>query len=207
MGVVEMTGLEWVLAALAIIVIIGIGSLVALAFVIRAIYRRIRYSRSVGGALLRTRARLSRGPQRQVLALRLQLQEMLDSGQAAADLAARSGPRSELPRLFRRIRQEGAALDAQLRFLESETDTEVLAEEVPAAGRRVEQVALLVHRLRSAVAAGLTGLTDDTLTGLRSDMELEVAALHAGVEELHALNRLDVHQPISSTVRDKENPS
>ena len=106
---------------------------------------------------------------------------------------------------------EAAAAHGTARVLATihgpETDAEVLAEEVPAAGRRVEQVAQLVHRLRTAVAAGLTGLTDDTLTGLRSDMELEVAALHAGVEELHALNRLDVHQPISSTVRDKENPS
>jgi len=38
-------------------------------------------------------------------------------------------------------------------------------------------------------------------------MDREVAALHAGIEELHALNRPDAHRPIASTVREKETPS
>jgi hypothetical protein len=63
-----------------------------------------------------------------------------------------------------------------------------------------------VHRLRSAVATGLAGLTDDSLTALRSDMDREVAALHAGVEELHALNRIERPRPIV-TAREKEIPS
>ena len=187
-----MTGLEWVLAALAIIIGLGVLTIVAVVLVLRAVFRRIRRSRAVSGAALRTRASLSRGPQRQILSLRVRLRESLDSGQAAVDLAARGdGPHGEVPRLFRRIRQEGVALDAQLQLMESETDATVLADELPAAGRRVEQVTGLVRRLRSAVASGLAGVTDDTLTLLRADVDREVAALHAGVAELHELNRRD----------------
>jgi hypothetical protein len=190
--VVDVSGLDWVLTALAIVVLVGISMTVALILLVRGLYRRIRRSRTVGGAVLRTRARVSRGPQRTILGLRVRLEEYLDSGKAAVGLAARDGgPRGELPRLFRRIQQEGVALDLQLRLMESETDAAVLAAELPAAGDRVDQVAGLVRRLRSAVASGLTAPTDDNLTALRSEMDREVAALHAGVEELHALNRRD----------------
>ncbi|MFE6255088.1 hypothetical protein [Agromyces sp. NPDC057865] len=203
-----MTGLEWVLAALGIVILMGVLTIVAVVLVIRAVFRRIRRNRRVSGATLRTRAQFSRGPQRTVLTLRVRLGDLLASGQAAVDLAAQgAGPRGELPRLFTRIRQEGVALDAQLRLLESETDQAVLAAEVPAARYRVDQVAVLVRHLRAAVASGLTGPSDDALTTLRDDMDREVAALHAGIEELHALNRPDAHRPIASTVREKETPS
>ncbi len=200
-----MTGLDWVLTALAIVVLVGICATIALILLLRFLYRRVRRSRTVGGAVLRTRARLSRGPQRTILGLRVRLEESLDSGRAAVDLAARNGgPRGELPRLFRRIQQEGVALDLQLRLMESETDSAVLAAELPAAGDRVEQVAGLVRRLRSAVASGLAGSTDDTLTALNSEMDREVAALHAGVEELHALNRRDgLYEPTRSQSTDR----
>jgi hypothetical protein len=208
MGVVAVSGLEWVLAALAIVVLTGVLSIVAVVLVIRAAIRRIRRNRRVSGAMLKTRAQFSRGPQRSILTLRVRLGELLASGQAAVDLATRgSGPRGDLPRLFARITQEGLALDAQLQLLESETDARVLAEEVPAARDRVDQVAALVRRLRAAVASGLTGPSDDALVTLRADMDREVAALHAGIEELHLLNRPDAHRPIASTVREKETPS
>ena len=205
--VVQVGGLEWVLGALGIIIVIGVGMIVAVAFIIRALFRRIRRSRAVDDAVLRTRTRVSRGPQRAVLTLRMRLRQALDSGQAALDLAARSGGQhGELPRIFRRIREESTALDLQLQRMESETDSAVLAAELPAADRRVEQVVGLVHRLRSAVATGLAGLSDDSLTALRSDMDREVAALHAGVQELHALNRIERPRPIA-TAREKEIPS
>ena len=187
-----MTGLEWVLAALAIVIVLGICGIVALVLIIRTLYRRIRRSHAVGGAVLRTRARVSRGPQRTILALRVRLEQSLDSGKAAVELAARSGgPRGELPRLFRRIEQEGVAMDLQLQLMESEADATVLAADLPVATTRVEEVVALVRRLRAAVASGLSGLTDDTLTTLGTEMDREVAALHAGVEELRALNRRD----------------
>jgi hypothetical protein len=103
----------------------------------------------------------------------------------------------------------------QLRLLESETDAAVLAGELPAAADRVDQVVELVRQLRSAVASGLAGSTDDTLTALHSDVDREVAALHAGVQELHRLNRRDERtestrppsrdrrQATASIVRDK----
>ena len=187
-----MTGLEWVLAALAIVVLVGICAIVALLLIVRSIYRRIRRSRAVDGAVLRTRARVSRGPQRTILSLRVRLQQSLDSGKAAVDLAAHGGgPRGELPRLYHRIEQEGVAMDLQLQLMESEADAAVLAADLPVATTRVEQVVALVRRLRAAVASGLSGLTDDTLTTLSTEMDREVAALHAGVEELRALNRRD----------------
>ncbi|GAA1780987.1 hypothetical protein [Agromyces lapidis] len=181
--------LLWMFIAFLIFVAVSITTVV---LVLRAIYRRIRRNRAVAATALRTRAGFSRGPRRKVLALRVQLADTLDSGRAAIDLASQSGgAHGELPRLFARIRAEGEALDLQLRLLESETDTAVLAGELPLAADRVEQVGALVRRLRAAVASGLAGSTDDTLGTLHSEMEREVAALAAGVQELQRLNRRD----------------
>ncbi|HET6672253.1 MAG TPA: hypothetical protein VFG92_02665 [Agromyces sp.] len=195
-----------ILVAFLIFVAVAVTTVVLIA---RALYRRIRRNRALAGTALRARAGFSRGPQRKVLFLRVRLAETLDSGRAAVDLAARSdGPRGELPRLFRRIQEEGVALDLQLRLLESETDPAVLANEVPAAGHRVEQVAALVRRLRSAVASGLAGSSDDTLTALNVDVDREVAALHAGVQELHRLNQRDERlEPTRPTTTDRLNRS
>ncbi|MEV1131718.1 hypothetical protein [Agromyces sp. NPDC049794] len=181
--------LLWVFLAFLFMVVVAMTT----AFlVVRAIIRRLRRSRAVGGAVLRTRARLSHGARGRVRRLRVRLHDTLDSGRSAIELAdGGDGPRGELSRLFRRIRQEGEALDRQLRLMESETDAAVLAEDLPGAADRVEQVAALVRRLRSAVASGLGDLSDDSLTTLRSDVDREVAALHTGVEALRALNRRD----------------
>jgi uncharacterized protein YPO0396 len=136
---------------------------------------------------------MSWGAQHEVLQLRIRLNDALDSGQAAIDLAARSdGPRGELPRLFRRIRAEAATLDTELRFLESETDPAALNQWLPVLRDRVDQVIALVRRMRSAVAAGLSGLSDENLAVLRADMDREVDALHAGMQELHTLNSNDL---------------
>jgi hypothetical protein len=208
-----MTGLEVVLVALGIVILIGLAGFVALVLIVRAVYRRIRRSRRVDGAMLRGRARVSRGPQRRILDLRVRLDDALTSGRAAIDLASRSaGPHGELPGIFRRISDEGASLDAQLRLMESEIDRSVLTAELPAAAERVDQVEALVRRIRSAVASGLAGASDDGLTTLRADMDREVAALHAGVEELHALTLRDfaaepVTRPPTSIMRDKGNRS
>lgn len=177
--------LSWVLITLGTITLVAV---VAFTIIVRALYKRVLRSR----ALLRGRARIGWGPRHEVVKLRLRLRDTLDSGQAAVDLAIRGdGPRGELPRLFRRIQSEGIALDSQLRLLASETDPGVLAEGLPVARRRVEQVATAVRGLRSAVAAGLGDLTDDSLSELRSEVDREVAALHAGVQELRTLNGSD----------------
>lgn len=187
--------LSWVLITLATIVLAGI---VAFTVIVRALYKRVQRSR----ALLRARSRFSWGPQHEVLKLRLRLKDTLDSGQAAVDLALRSdGPRGELPRLFRRIQSEGVALEYQLRLMASETDPDVFAEGLPVARRRVEQVATAVRGLRSAVAAGLGDLSDDTLATLRSDVDREVAALKAGVQELRTLNGYDGYEGLSGPRR------
>ena len=200
--------LIWVLVSLLAMVAVSITVVV---LVVRAVVKRVRHSRALAAATLRTRARFSPGPNGKVLRLRVRLDEALASGRAAVDLAARGdGPRGELPELFRRIEHEGAALDLQLRLMESEIDSAVLSAELSSAGQRVEQVTALVGRLRSAVAAGLAGVTDDTLTTLHSDVDREVAALRAGVEELRTLNQRDqptaassIDRPTASTVRDK----
>lgn len=185
--------MEVLLGILAVFLILVIASITTVLLVARAIYRRVRSSRAVADTALRARAGFSHGPRRRVLALRVRLAETLDSGRAAIELAAeRDGAaHSELPRLFRRVQEEAAALDLQLRLLESETDPGVLAVELPAAAGRVDQVVGLVRRLRSAVASALAGSTDDTLAELQSELEREVAALAAGVEELRRLNRRD----------------
>ena len=201
--------LSWVLIALATISLVVSVSFFVL---IRVLIKRIRRSRRISGAVLRSRTLLSRGPQHKILKLQLRLKESLDSGQAAVDLAVRSeGPRGELPRLFRRIASEGITLQSQLRLLASENDAVLLAEALPAAGRRVDQVAGLVGRLRSAVSAGLGDLSDDTLATLHSDVDHEVAALRAGVAELRTLNGNDgfpvPRQPLSTDHFSKGNQS
>ena len=174
------------LAAIVLIstlLVIGIG---------RLIFGRVRRSSTVNSAALRARARMTVGPQREVLKQRLRLIETLESGQAAVDLAARTdSPHSELRRLYRRVLSEGEALQAQLQLLESERDSVVLAEAIPAATRRVDQVAGLVRRVRAAVAASLGDRTDDNLATLYADADREIAALAAGVRELHLLNGYD----------------
>lgn len=184
-----MTVIAGILISLFVIALLGILTGV---LIVRWLYRRIRRNRTVNGAVLRTRAALTWGPQQQVLKLRLRLGNSLESGRGALELAARgNGPRGELARLFTRIQNEGETLSAQLRLLESETDPEVLASELATARDRVQQVEALVRRLRSAVASGLSSSSDDTLAALHADVDREVAALHAGVQELHTLNTAD----------------
>lgn len=184
-----MSPLEWVLIAL---VLAWVGSIVAVAVGVRMLYKRIRRSRALNSTVLRARTRLSWGPRHEVLKLRVRLDETLASGQAAVALAAQNeASRGELPRLFRRIQSEGAALETQLRLMATETDPDVLAEGVPVARRRVDAVAGLVRRLRSVVADGLGGASDDVLATLQSDVDREVTALYAGLEELRSLRRND----------------
>lgn len=199
MGVVIVDVIFGVLLALMLIVAISITTVI---LVVRAIVKRIRRSRAVGGAVLRTRAKVVSGPRGRVLRLRVRLQDALDSGRAAVDVAAHGdAPRGELVRLFHRIEREGEALDLQLRLMESETDAAVLAEQLPAADGRVGQVAGLVRRLRGAVAAGLGGISDDALDALHAEVDREVAALHAGVQELRTLNQRDAVDPPRRTIR------
>ncbi|MET0713348.1 MAG: hypothetical protein ABWY57_00415 [Mycetocola sp.] len=162
---------------------------VALVVAIRSVYKRMRRNLAINGTTLRFRARLSSGPQREVLKLRVRLKETLDSGQAAIDLAVRNnGPRGELPQLFRRLQGEAARLDSQLQLLESERDFGVLAQMLPTARQRVDQVVQLVRRVRSAVGSGLEETSDDSLNALRSEVDREVTAVRAGMQELHELN-------------------
>ena len=216
----HVTGIEAIMIGLGAIVLLSIGVMVTVVLVVRALVRRVRRSRTFGATTLRTRARVSHGPQRTVLALRVRLDDALRSGRAAVQLTAQTGSardargargsRGELPRLFRRIDDEGGVLDLQLRLMESETSSAVLADEIPAARRRVEQVEALVRQVRDAVASGLSGTTDDALSALGSDVDREVAALQAGIEELQALNRRDgrvgaPRPPMTSTVRNEGN--
>lgn len=181
--------LLWIFVAFLAMVAVSITIVV---LVVRAVFRRIRRSRALTGRVLRTRARMTPGPRGKVLALRVRLSDALASGASAVELARNgAGPRGELDRLFGRIRLEGDGLDRQLRFMEGEVDPAVLADELPAAERRVDQVVRMVRSVRSAVASDLAGLTDDTLTALRGEVDREVAALHAGVEELRTLNGHD----------------
>jgi hypothetical protein len=189
---VEVVTVDIILGVLFALLIIMAISLATVFFVVRAIARRVRRSRAIGGAVLRARAGVSSGSRGKVLRLRVRLHDTLDSGRAAVEVAGRGqAPRGDVDGLFRRIRQEGEALDLQLRLMESETDAAVLAGQLPAAGRRVDQVADLIRRLRTAVASGLSDVSDDALSTLHTDVEHEVIALHAGVQELRTLNQRD----------------
>ena len=181
-----MDALIWVLLSLLAFAVI---SWAAVFLIVRALYRRIRRSRTLNRAVLKSRAQLSRGPQRKVYALHVQLDEALDSGRAAIDVAVRSnGRRGDLPRLFQRIETEAATLRAQLRLMESETDAGALTEQLAAASWAVEQIADMIRELRASVADGLGDPTGAPLSFLHVEVDQEVAALHAGLEELAQLN-------------------
>lgn len=174
-----------------LIALAAIAALVAITFVLilRALYRRVRRSRAVNGAMLKSRAQLSRGPRREVFALQMQLDEALRSGRAAMDLAVRSnGRRGDLPRLFGRIETEGAALTAQLRLMESETDRAALSTAIASAALAVDQISEMIREVRASVADGLGGPQGAALSSLRAEIDLEVTALHAGLVELAHLN-------------------
>ena len=184
-----MNTLFWIMASFAFIVL---ASVATAALIVRTTYRRIRRSRTLNNAVLRNRARFSLGPQRRVLGLRVRLRDALDSGHAAIDLAVRNdGRRGELPRLLRRVEQEGLLLDTQLRLMESETDSAVLAREIPGIAGQGDQVVDMVRRLRESVATGLTDPSDDSLTTLSTDVDREAAALHAGYVALRDLTGRD----------------
>ncbi|SDS97702.1 hypothetical protein [Microterricola viridarii] len=174
------------------LLVIAALSVVTVVLIVRAIYRRIRRSPAVNSAVLKGRAQFSHGPRRKALALQLQLDESLDSGRAAIDLAVRNnGRRGDLPRLFRRIEAEGATLRTQLRLMESETNSGAVDDQLAAASVAVDQISDMVHELRASVAAGLGDPTGDALSALHAELDLEVASLHAGLVELAHLNRYE----------------
>ena len=182
-----MTTLEWVLIALGVA---WVGSITVVVVGVRMLYLRVRRSRALKSAALRTRMQLSWGPRREVMRLRTRLDDTVASGQAAMALVARGEvSRGELPRLFRRIQAEAGVLESQLRLMATEVDPEVLADELPLARRRVDLVAGLVRRVRSVVSDSLAAASDNALAMLQSDVDREVIALRAGLEELHALSR------------------
>ncbi|MEC5182868.1 hypothetical protein RCH12_000298 [Cryobacterium sp. MP_3.1] len=184
-----MSVLAEILIALAAIMVVSTVTVIVIA---RVLYRRIRRSRALNGAVLRVRTRVSVGRNHEILRLRLRLRESLASGQAAVDLAVQSGgPHGELQRLVGRLQNEGIRVESQLLLLATERDPVVLRETLPVAARRVDQITGLVGRVRSVVAAGLGVRTDDTLTTLGADVDREIAAVDAGVAELHALTLLD----------------
>lgn len=186
------------------LVAIAALSVVTVVLIVRMLYRRVRRSRTVNGAVLKSRAQFSRGPRRQVFALQGQLDEAIGSGRAAIELAVRSnGRRGDLPRLFRRIEAEATVLRAQLHLMESETDPGALTDALPAAGLAVDQISDMIREVRASVAAGLGDATGSALSSLHAEVDLEVAALHAGLVELAQLNggdRRDV-----ATTRNKSN--
>lgn len=181
---------------LIVLAVIGLVSTVTVVLIMRMLYRRIRRSSALASAALRNRARVTTGPRRKVLKLRVRLRETLDSAQAAHDLSARTeGPKGELPQLFRRIHRQGLVLESQLKLMESEHDAAELGRGIAEATRQVDQVAGMVGRLRSAVTVGLNDLGGDTLDSLHAEVDREVAALDAGVQELRLLNGADDLHP------------
>jgi hypothetical protein len=171
-----------VLISLLAIAAISMGTVV---LIVWALYRRVRRSRAVNTALLKSRAHLGVGPRRRVFALELRLVQSLDSGRAAIDLAVRSnGRRGELPRLFRRIEAEALALQTQLRLMESETDAGTLTDSLSVVAPQVDRISDMIRRLRASVTAGLGDPAGAALATLSADIDLEVASLHAGLVEL-----------------------
>lgn len=181
--------MEILFGVLIALVVIFALSAITFFLIVRALYRRVRRSRAVNGAMLKSRAQLSRGPRREVFALQMQLDEALRSGRAAMELAVRSnGRRGDLPRLFGRIETEGAALAAQLRLMESETDRAALSNAIASAALAVDQISEMIREVRASVADGLGGPQGAALSSLRAEIDLEVTALHAGLVELAHLN-------------------
>ena len=178
--------LFWILFSLAAICFLSIALGLLIVWLV---VRRIRRSRAVHDAMLRTRRTLSWGQRRKVLTMRLRLAESLESGRAALNLLGGSNNRAgEFPALFHRLEAEARSLDTQLRLMETETDASVLANEVPAVGVRVKQFTATVSRMRASVSDGLGYPSEGKLAELHAEVDREVIALHAGQVEFRRLS-------------------
>ncbi|MBI4320694.1 MAG: hypothetical protein HY675_19560 [Chloroflexi bacterium] len=128
------------------------------------------------------------GLQRDVAQLRVQLsKEMLGTKRALSTLNASPATKGELGILVRRLERVANALDAQLRLLRGEPSDELLHELLRPARARVDELASASRRIRKVALAVLGGETDDSLRQITADVDREVLALQAGVDELRAL--------------------
>lgn len=169
------------IAALVLLLIAAIVGLIA--------YRRFRHDPRVGRAKLMLLEQYGTpGPRRNLARLRLRLEEAVQGAhRAVASLDASGGPRGELASLAHRLETAAHALDAQLRFLQSERDDATLRDLLRLARDRVEELEAIVQRIRTAVFASLNGEMDTTITELTTDVDREVLALQAGVDALRAM--------------------
>jgi hypothetical protein len=165
-----------------VVVALAVGTTAA---VIAVAVRRVRRSGALVAASLRLHAITQSGPRREVARLRLQLRRAVEGGREAIRAGdSGSGLPGEAPTLFRRIQREAVTLDAHLRVMQTEDDSEALRQALPALRRRVDEIVRLVRRLRTAVADGLAAVSAGSMAELGSDVEREVVALRAGRERL-----------------------
>ena len=178
-----------ILSALLLVVGVGVGITAGTALLITvAVVRRVRRSPALTSARLHCRMLSETGPRREVSKLRLQLWRALEGARVPVGQAdASAGFAGEAPALFRRLQREGATVDQLLRVLHGESDPAALRAALPAVRARVAELADLVQRLRTAVAAGLGAVSDDAMAELGAEVEREVVALSAGRERMQEL--------------------
>ncbi|HZD01758.1 MAG TPA: hypothetical protein VFA46_16660 [Actinomycetes bacterium] len=125
------------------------------------------------------------GPRREIAFLRRELAAAASSTpQAVATVRASAGVVGELPQLARRLERVAATLDAELRLLANEPDPTEVVRVLPAARARVGDVTRIARTIRRAATAGLGAQSAADVGALSADVEREVAALAAGVQQL-----------------------
>jgi len=171
-----------------VVVLLIVVTVVAGLLLRRAIRRRLRAGRQfVDRAMTGWRAQaLPAGPRRRLAELRAQLEDALaatdrQAGQVRPGAAA---PLALLPELTGQLRAAGRSMDAHLRELEREPDDGRLTVALPAAERQVGEWCTASASVREGVRSAGAAATAGQVHELTAQVELEVAAVQAGVDYL-----------------------
>jgi len=163
----------------------------------RSAYRRVRRDPRVSRTTLLIQEKTSPpGPRRSLMQLRVRLNDTVTSARVAVGVLQTHGSvQGELASLVRRIDRVAVPLDAQLRLMQSEPDMRLLYEMLQPARARVEEIEAIVHQIRSAAYATLSGDMEGTVAQITADAAREMAALQAGMSTLYALG-MDAPAPV-----------
>jgi len=178
-----MSALVVLMLATVTVCVLLVGGAVWLAGrAVRRVHRAGR--RVVDRSILSVKARaLPPGRGRLVAGLRLDLRAGVDQTRRVLDDAVRHDcSLGELPRLFRRVEQLAASVDAELRLLEGRAD--VAEWQLVAAEQRAGELAAMAAEIRQGASAVRADLTSDLFGSLHREVEMEVSAVRAGAAVL-----------------------
>ena len=176
-----------VVVAFVMVMVAVVSMGLALWWAVRMVRRLRAFTvRLVDRWTLTVRARLLLGSPRHVAAAQLQLHTGVDQTRRVLhDAARRNCPLGDLPGMFRRIEQLAAAIDAELRMLDSDRDPLQRARLADAL-RRGAELASMTAAIRRTVSGVHADMHLDGFGLLQRDLDVELKALRAGAGAVRA---------------------